>query len=803
MEKKVAGKEMEREPYVKEGYFRNAVMAFFLCVLNFFDEVKKACRMSVNVEITYSKRCRRICSDSSISSEELLNILLDFYRSGAEQIQINGEQVTFTQVDQKMGYFVTNNVEQDISTINDVIHYVDSLFLEETLKNSVKYRLEKLLTLYEQNENEIHVLWHRETIGAFLDQYYEILRCFACEDDVLRADGVSEYAVKPLLNLGIRTTDDGRIYAQMTAPLVLSALHLIYQRLDEYLELDYDSELSDLEMLVYHEIFLAKIFQIFRFPLIVDECDDLCQAALPAYQREADCELRIPIRSLSTYNSFQGIRELRLGEKIIFEFRNMLNAGGTPDSQHKYSIVLIGDIAEEPLKELISYVEERLRYYEGELPIVKLEYIVYTVHDEVSYNELHDIGTSSCYIFKKEANIFENSIVLERVMNEGDLIFYLDYYYLYQTEIQPIQNYLIFKQSYALDSYYEYYKRIQTNDMFLKCKYTDLYQMLTAYVWRKQLGIFRKQAREDVIQYIKKYVMASGKKTVYLYISDIDAFKQLRCVQEYMVRIEKYKQKQIGIVRFAGNEKREPLLVSSSSNNDREAGTGQYLQFNMWQFVKHNVINQMEEVQRIFQKGESYDTAWLNQIIFYIDYSDWRNEVKISWLIEGEDKERFCVGKLEPFIKLFFEKPFENENLDMYSRYIKNTYVSFLYGNARSIEDLLFLHILKTRPELIGDIVFVGRNDKPVVSYTGGCKYSHKKIFWEVIEEMDQSAPSPMGEYVVLEKVKQDSMYAEAIEREDAAAVTRCLTDILRACEGVGYETSALYTNCNEKLDNN
>ena len=785
-------------------YYFDAVINFFFRALMFFDVIGEACESNETVEIKYMTGAREnyIIYDSSMSSEQLLNILI----GATGEIKINDKNF-----DKFKRFSLENNVEQDMMILKEIMGVTDTLFLEEDIKDNLRGKIRTLSSEYAKHREK--ELWSREEIDAFLECYFDILSFLFCEDSVLGMAEIADQVIKPLLNLGIRTNAASHVsYADMTAPLVLFALRLIYERLDEYRNLVFSSEtnsnFSEWEKRVYQEAFLSKIFQIFRFVTVDKESDELCQTALTAYKTKEGYELKIPLRLLSTFNSYQGIRELRLGEKIIYEIERILGIDDTIE-KGEYVIALIGDIKKEPLEELIRYVEERLKYNSSQFQM-KLIYNIYIMGDVV--NENKSVTERSSYILRKGEDIFNRTDRLGEIMESADLIFFLDCCQLYSTNVLPVENLLVLRQNYALDSYRKHYNSIKTDDLLLNCKYVDLYQMLTVFAWKGQMGMIRRQAKDGVVKYIKEVILKSNRsidrkfgKTAYLYISDIDAFKKMNCVQEYMVRIEKYNQKQIGIVRFANNDQMYPL---NGGDNGRFC-----IRFNLWQFVKHNLINYKNRFEKeisdnLFKPlGERDSTFCLNNVFIYIDYSEWKTQLKVSWFIEKGESATFYDADnrkpekntdkyMENFIKIFFIKPFWGKSENMYTRYVKDSYISFLYGNAKSVNDLVFLHILKRNPEMIGKVEFLGYREKGDGVFKGYCKYSHKKIFWEVIEQMDNRAPSIMGEYLALEKVKNDTIYAESIQSRDNDAVQSCLSDILDACEGIAYTASALYTNC-------
>ena len=171
-------------------------------------------------------------------------------------------------------------------------------------------------------------------------------------------------------------------------PMVLHAMNLVYDKLDKFLLLKTD-EGKEMENCLYHEIFLAKLHQMFRFYLVQEENQEmevvqadrraennresLCQAALPASRKEYDhSALGVPVRNLSTYNSFQGIGELRLADKILYEAERRCTVG-EDGKRSIYRITVFGDVRETAMKELFEYIEKQIRLKPEYTGIRKME----------------------------------------------------------------------------------------------------------------------------------------------------------------------------------------------------------------------------------------------------------------------------------------------------------------------------------------------------------------------------------------------------------------------------------------------
>lgn len=842
-------KKIGNESYVPDTRYHNdIVMTFFYEVLCFFKDIRLVSRKANNDRITITIKNEN--SGSQIQEpiyyvrleeegvlDTLISIFFRFYNEcpQAKNISISSSKTHDTESELRVyqknsnikginGFKIENFRSDDKRKIQKIEEELDRTFISVHLSDHLKGLFHKLYDLYKYSEE--YQLWNRYYISEFLTSYYSILTCFLCEDELLEAEGVVEKILIPTLNLGVHEIDNKSVKescqesnykAGMTMPVVLHAMSLIYNKLEKFLLLEIGEE-EILENLLYNEIFLAKLHQMFRFYLIQERNGELClcHAALPAFRNTLDCSVMgVQVRAMSTYNSYQGIRELRLADKILYEFRqkaDMDKEQNTKNCGLIYRITIFGDIVKAGMDDLLQYISKQIRFKEEyrDLSDMRLEFHVYTrrLGDQEDFKWSNAIDSRFHCDFIQYENQLLNKIELKDILGKGDLFFFLDHQDLYRTEVEGVDDLITFKQYISFGGYQGYKSDDLLEDLVLEGKFVDLYHTLTMYAWKNKIGFLKKTAKEDLVKFIRGEVVAQEGKSAYIYISDISAFKGLSCVQENIVRMEAYNQKEIGIIRFT-NYSREELPVFFCPPGEECSKRKRLLVINMWQIVKHTVLNQKSNFETLFLNQK--EKHMLDEIYIGLDYSDWREMILVSYWFK--DKKAFCRETIGEFIQAVIQKIFVNRTKDMYQKYLKKILISILYGAAKSVEDLLFVHILKDKEDLMGKFLWQSSECRDAYSpldinemkfnltlehyYNYNCKYSLKKYYWEVMDKFDSSGLSILDEYLVFETLKKSSQAKGMAEQN--GVVIRFLEEILDVCEAEGYQESALYKNCMKK----
>lgn len=853
--------------YVSDGRYRNdTMMAFFSELLQFYREIRTVAQETgnMNISIRIEGKEELLCKiEEGAVSEQLVQAFFMFYskNDGPEELYIvsKGLQNESEGDERKRVYRKNQNIkefqivdvklgaESDLKRINKIIDELETMFIDEQVCEKLRKAFSELKYYYSQfssgedysaegdkgiaaMENKgfqnlySSIPWNKSQAMKVLEIYYGILTSFICEDELIETEGMIEKVLIPTLNLGMITTKSGP-KAGMTMPVVLHAMNLVYDKLDKFLLLKTDGG-EKMENCLYHEIFLAKLHQMFRFYLIQEENQEiemneenrkaenrresLCQAALPASRKEYDdSPLGVPVRSMSTYNSFQGIGELRLADKILYEAARRAAVGEKetqPASGFIYRITVFGDVRGSAMRELFEYIEKQVRIKPEYAGMRKMEIRcnVYTLRSksEENFSVSGQEAEHRCKFLKYQGELL-NQQQLRNILESTDLLFVLDSCDLYRTEVEAVADKIIFRQRMSFGGYARNLKRDTPKDLLLGGRFVELYHVLTMYASKNQFGFLRKKAKEEIVKFIRKGIESQANKAAYIYISDIEAFQEMECIKENIVRIETYNQKEIGIIRFVkGDSQGLPEFFAPQAAE--ESARKHLLVFNMWQVIKHIVLNQREYFKELFLKdGEK---NMLDQIYLALDYSNWRSGVKISYYYE--EKDSFYQKEIQQFIFFVLQKAFGSEEKDIYQKYLKKVMISILYGSAKSTEDLLFVYLLKDREELIGKFRWLGDteegkedyNPEIVSYYNQNCKYTLKKNYWDLMRKFDCMDLNIIDKYTVFETIKKTSRKGET---ESGSVVGRFLEEILRVCKEVSYSDSMLYENCLELRKNN
>lgn len=798
------------EVKVNQGYYNNNIKAFFNELLYFFSQIRMVYYNTKNskIELKMGEERYSVNIGDKGVSEFLIWIFLRFYNEKAiKTIEIDAENLVGKGIMQKRydknmeipGFKIENKVYSDKERIRKILDdSLDSVFIDEDVKEKLHLRYRKLYNCYDaMPDNSFFV---RRWSICFLNIYYDILSYLLCENELLETEGVVEDILIPTLNLGIDDYKQEELPGvRMNAPVALAAFDLIYEKLDQFLFLEIDVERY--ENVVYNEIFLAKLHQLFRFYLVQGKGGCLYHAALPAYERERNnSPMTIPIRPLYSYNSYQGIRELRLADKILFEFEQRYCCKDQNvnhiDRSVAYRIVMIGDIIEEAMDELIAYIEKEIRLKDlySDVRDIAMEFHVYTMRIDagnVFRAENKEKKQYTCVRHPYNGQL-HNADKLKKMIHEGDLFLFLDNCCLYKQKVESVHDDITFKQYISFDTYESSREKYVSNDLILKGKFMDLYQAMMMYAWDGKLGFLRKRLREDLMRFIQREIEIQD-KVAYIYLSDNSAFGGLSWIEENMVRLEVYNQKEIGIIRFT-KSKHEIFPVSYQPDQRKDIPM-RMLVFNMWQFVKHLVLDYRVFFERNFL---AEDECMLDQIYIALDYTQWTKGVWLSYWYK--DRQKFKEENIKEFIDVIFRKNITGQKEDMYQGYLKKVFISFLYGAGKSVEDLLFLHLLKKKGSMIGEISWRDKKDKdnynPAIKeyYDQNCKYIKKQNYWNAIEMFDRNGLNFVEQYVTLEAIKRAGRTENIMQQK--SYVSQFLDDNMKVCMDMEYVDSPLYGNC-------
>ena len=795
------------------GRYAPFLTCFFHELLFFFNHIRRVYRKTGNPEIKCSYGEKVIVCN--IDDDDASSILVGFFCSVYSEDYEKDDDIVVSGIGAENEIEVYHNYsfnsvvatfDDDGEKISFLEGELDKLFLEEDTKTELLNRLRNIRKMEDALHRDI---WSKDRLIELLNSYYELWEFFICNDSFLDVKDADINVIEPFINRGI---DYLKGTVSMNSPLFLHAWLRLYDKLNEFLRLNIDinkkaelkigekhkdEECLNSEEWVYHEIFLSKVYQLFRFysVRINDGERELWHASIPAIEdveRRQKIKLRIETRPYSNYSSKQGIRELRLAEKIIYEIERF---SGWSD----YTVLVFGDINKMALKELVNYLKEEIksrkqRVDRAELYPEKLNITIdaYTKRVEAGRQEENtdsdnDTDIMINWSMHDYSGQLSNQSDMDSLLGDGKIVFFLDNTDLYKDTITPVSDVAVLRQSVRFDDYYDDFQTIKDGDLDLSGKFAKMYEILSVFVQAGVLGYRVSVAREDFVRYLKNKLAGENSEdyknlSIYVYISDLNAFEDLKCAREGIVRIENYSQKKIGILRFSALEQ----------ENMGDLSERKRLTFSMWQFVKHVVLNK----EKIFEDYYGYGHR-LQDIHFVIDYTNWKKELTIGFHVNDVGKcgiSREMRDDLKCFISFLSASIFSGSK-DMYQSYLKRSFISFLYGGTKSVEDLLMLFLMDYREELLGNLRMMSDEEMdnivPEDYENTGCKYSYKRIYWDIFKQVDGVGLNYLNKYVINKSVTDDLDYIGIKSSVDERR-RRMYQFIHSACEALGYADTAL-----------
>lgn len=290
--------EVEMRMINRKEYNGNAVLSFFDELLDFMEEIRELYDITSNpyMMITVGKESQNINLLEENCSEKLLDSFERLYFDGTAKEIIVKEELSCSNDVHRINYSKKNRnfsmlffKDEDIERLQTAQAAMDNSFVDDEIKNGFVEQLAVVKKIYEEQPR--NRLWKREQIFKYLNSYYQLLCLLLSDTDILMTEGIVDQVLLPILNLGIKKNEEGGIYLSMTAPVVLSGLNLIYSRLDQFVTLQFSNEsrnkkIENVENILYKDIFLSKIHQLFRFFIVLENQGELYHAALPIYDEK-------------------------------------------------------------------------------------------------------------------------------------------------------------------------------------------------------------------------------------------------------------------------------------------------------------------------------------------------------------------------------------------------------------------------------------------------------------------------------------------------------------------------------------
>lgn len=786
-----------------EKYLGSGINMFFENVLELFDTIKNEydnmstreiqlkCKKNPNAIINIDTRNPDIVS--------ILNYMVQYYREPYEILEdYNGELILRSifiwkhapvgKLNFGLEYLDTN------STMTKIKKYLDKMIVFEI--NDIN-NMKKLLTAFLGTESKI--ISEARTMNRYFPEVKEIEKCvnlfyktmkFFMSHEAFLEMAKKEQVLNELLKIGSYKNEE-EYKTTIYTPRSLIILPSIYQNLSIYLSI---IEQNEILIKCNHSIFLSKLHQANRWYNVAVEKRKLClyHVALPAYQLKQNTDMLLEMRNIKTYDSYEGVGELRLADKILYELEyrywNQLDV-------QNLRISIFGEVNYDPVLELIDYLNKAIYI---KFPYMKkkcrLIFNIYTRKiEEIEENKwISEYKNCILRFYRKDEKQFVIRGKINKLIKSSDMIFLLDNSGIYnkitdktfKNEREYFKNFQMLPDQINIDKERE---NFQINKSF-----NELYNIAVTYSKFSKFGKIHKEAYDTLLKAFEQ-ICAKNEKIIYAYISDLDAFSHVYCNREQYVRLEQYRDKEMGIIRFS--RRKENLLKNSNSKK--------IIVFNLWQFVKHVAIHERKEFEEYFIRPAYRSKILLEQILIGIDYSLWIDEIIFSYVLDSRidiNKAIYC-DKLEEFINNVIIPKFDSVSANTYESYYRKIFISFLYGDVKCIEDLLFLHIYQWHKKVLGKsrlLEFCEEQGQKLLDNKNiGYKFSTKRFYKFAMERFDSTFNNEYDRLSAYGMLRRDMVFSDSDEKEESR---RIVLNIKKACESITYDNSILYRQCGEYL---
>lgn len=611
----------------------------------------------------------------------------------------------------------------------------------------------------------------------YLTTYRKVLIVIFSMSDVL-ADCMETQRgfLQDILNIDI-CFDDNKGFASIYSPIAIEAILKIYDYIEEYIGIvlgwhekrEKNGRAYAILESNYQAVIISKALRLFRW-ICVHE-NDLYQAALPAAlpleeKDDAEQSLDIPVRRLEDYSSYEGIGELRLFDKIIYEIERRKEE----ESQH-HRVLVIGDILKTPMETLCravdGWIERKKETCEKwKDKDIRIQLAVYTRNhwgEESSGNPKAKFNHVEYIKYDYNGELTDSSKIDEFVENY-DWMFLLDVCDLYNDMWIESQDESITRGSMLS----------RGNDFDI----AELQQMLYSIVLTGYCGRLKKEINQTFFKYLGEKLKSyrTKRKTAYIYISDRNAISNLDYTDEYFIRLEQYNEKEILIIRMP--EMDEMALPDYSEK---------IIVLNLWQVIKHGVVRNIDCFLGYFglQDIESAIGIFRDTLIG-VQYDEWPDKLHFSYCVPEDIGISGYKEKVEEWIEVGIMPYFQTQKGNIFNEYFLKSYGSFLYSDAKSVDDMLFLHLFRNKHYLLKETVLEGENKNLSEYQSKRCKYSQKQFYATVMEDYDTSSEMFAYKYMKL----------ELMEKADSSLRKGIFEKVLSACRRNKYEDSYLAINC-------
>lgn len=669
----------------------------------------------------------------------------------------------------------TEGISSAEGKINEVLEKLQSGFVDGEVLNRLKNDSEKFFAVRRQllTRKSVFHLKHIE-IEEYLSEYYALLIDLVLFYDVFDQEQDRDVFISELLQLDAVYDKDNDLYQlNFWSPIVLNKLQKVNCGIAEFFKQIIQGNAARSEWLqkIYKHIVLIKAQHDFRWYMPGTD-QDLLHAAIAPYVHNLPKNLNFQVtaRSLKQYNSYEGIGELRLGEKIIYEYKLIKDKVGS-----QYIVAIMGDLNAEPIEELYDYVDKKIKKLCGDF---SLTFNIFTKNNLEEFKNPHIIN-QGCL---EKVLLSKNE--LGQVIDKNNIVFILDCVELYKSPVPQKETHEFVMNRFVFNRYCDCSAGTERTDICDQNMLEELYEIITCEQTFKQFGKISKQANGSLLEFCEEKQNAVGEKsTIYVYVSDMQAFDKIYYDDQYYIRTERYNQKEIGIIRYS-SEKVTKLKVGTQKNK--------MLVFNIWQFIKNVAIDERNMLLSDIDESK-YAYMDLDQIYIGIDYGDWRNLLEVHYFCTEKRFEKVALR----FIKEILLPVLNNRNRDMFHQYIRKAMSSFFYSAAKSVNDMLFAHLFLNKERLLGKVVRAKKNDIERVrrNINTAYKFSSKRFYDMIMKNYDMSANMYVGQ------IRTSQIILKNEQRENRIKKNEIYQNVITACKNLSYEDTYLLKNCELELN--
>jgi len=407
---------------------------------------------------------------------------------------------------------------------------------------------------------------------------------------------------------------------------------------------------------------------------------------------------------------------------------------------------------------------------------------------------------------------------LKEFINKFSLMFFLDCPNLYYAhEFQTINStdyYTNYVSKHGFRDYYEIY-RLDRN-LYNSGFTFGLMSNISGHSLNNKAEhgkVFHK-VNITMIDYMRGYIKKQQEyKSIYIFLSSDTAMADSDYNKRNIVREERYNGKSFDVVNIHNNSKGiQKLEIDILNTSKKPKGT---IVLSLYQIIKNidrDIISEPVLYSVLFPGEDPKKEQTVCDIIYrmravYICFSyqaiagKGRNgifETKIQYYIDdnrfGKDKTLIKLqdnyNKIAKIVKLLSETLFEenmmpgDEFLSLLNVYKLNFYTA-LYSSVKSIDDMLYLHLLRDRYALVQ--LEKSEPEKIIINPSEyELRYfEDKKMYSDIMKECDQVKISYIQQYSI----------KDVIEKINGNNVKKVAEDIKTVCERYGYTGSYLLTN--------